>query len=94
MCCKKGLYIHYTYVCIQVLQLLQAAGITENFENISQECITGDILVELDDDVLHFELGITKRVQRLKLLKIIDGTRPVTQYIKVEEAIRKMDTLC
>ena len=88
---KEWLYIHYLHLCSQVLQLLQAADITENFENISQECITGDILVELDDDVLNFELGITKRVQRLKLLRIIDGMQPVTQFIKFEEGLRKME---
>ena len=78
---------------MQVLELLQAAGITQNFEFISQEKIPGDILIELDDDVIKNELGITSVVQRLKLRRIIDGRRSITQYITVGES-SLMDTFC
>ena len=78
---------------MQVLELLPAAGITENLEFISQEKISGDILIELDDDVIKNELGITSVIQRLKLQRIIDGRRSITQYITVGES-SLMDSLC
>ena len=62
-------------------------------DQVTQENIAGDILVELTEDVLELELGIAKKIHRLKLLKVINGSKPVTQYLKVEESSR-MDSLC
>ena len=65
----------------------------EDVQQITQERVAGDILVELNEDELEAELGIRKRIHRIKLMKVINGSKPVTQYIKIQESTC-MDTLC
>ena len=65
----------------------------EDVQQISQERVSGDILVELNEDELEAELGIRKRIHRIKLMKVINGSKPVTHYIKIQESAC-MDTLC
>lgn len=38
-----------------------------------QEKVSGEILTEIDENVLHTELGVTSRLHRLRLLKIMTG---------------------
>ena len=63
----------------------------EDLQQIMEERVSGDILVELNEEELESELGIRKRIHRIKLMKVINGSKPVTQYIKLPEC---MDTLC
>ena len=65
----------------------------EDVQQISQEGVSGDILVELNEDELEAELGIRKKIHRIKLMKVINGSRPVTHYIQIQES-GCMDTLC
>ena len=37
------------------------------------EQISGEILMECDDDVLKDEIGITSKIHRIRLLKVISG---------------------
>ena len=76
----------------QVLQLVVEIGV-EDLQKITKENLSGDILMELNEDELESDLGISKRIHRLKLMKVIDGSTPVTQYLKVPES-NSMDTLC
>lgn len=82
----------YTHVYFQVVRLFQAVGV-ENLEQVRKESIEGSILVELNEDVLQKELGIRKHIHRIKLMKIIDGSVPVTHYIKLED-YDPMGVLC
>lgn len=45
-----------------------------------KEHVDGEILSECDDDVLHFELGVTNKSQRTKLMNIINGVASVRDY--------------
>jgi hypothetical protein len=74
----------------QVVQLVAELGV-EDLQQIMEERVSGDILVELNEEELESELGIRKRIHRIKLMKVINGSKPVTQYIKLQEC---MDTLC
>ena len=62
-------------------------------QKITLEKVTGDILVELNEDELESELGITKRIAQLKLMKVINGSKPVTDYIQ-EQEFKSMDIVC
>ena len=41
----------------------------------------GAVLSECDEEVLQFELGITDKVQRTKLINVITGIDSVKDYI-------------
>ena len=38
-----------------------------------RERITGDVLLEVDDATLQEELGITSRIHRIRIMKVISG---------------------
>ena len=38
-----------------------------------KEQISGCLLIELDEDVLETELGVTRKLDRIKLMKLIEG---------------------
>ena len=76
----------------QVLQLMKGVGVGD-VQKITLEKVTGDILVELNEDELESELGITKRIAQLKLMKVINGSKPVTDYIQ-EQEFKSMDIVC
>ena len=59
--------------CFQVAKLLTAMNMGQYVEAFKTEQISGEILSELSDEVLREELGITSKIHRIKLLKIIDG---------------------
>ena len=75
-----------------MVQLLAEVGV-EDLHLVSQESITGDILVELNEEELETELGIKKKIHRLKVMKIINGSNPVTDYLKMPEP-NSMDIVC
>ena len=51
-------------------------------ETFQKEQIDGKILIELDENILKEELGMTKRIHRLKLLNIINGDQCISFYVK------------
>ena len=44
--------------------------------------IDGHMLFELDDEVMRDELGMSKKLHRLRLLRIIKGTQSVNSHLK------------
>lgn len=46
-----------------------------------KEQITGDILLECDNQILEVELKISSRLHRLRLMKVIDGKAPALQLL-------------
>ena len=65
----------------------------EDLQLASQEAVGGDILVELNEDELETELGVKKKIHRLKIMKVINGSKPVTEYLKIPES-NAMDIVC
>ena len=51
-------------------------------DTFSRECVSGEILLECDDDILRNELGVVSRLHRLRLSKIIDGRHSATNVIE------------
>ena len=57
----------------QVLDLLAAMNLHQYQDVFRSEQVDGEIFSECDEGVLEHELGITSRLHRLRLLKIITG---------------------
>lgn len=55
------------------MQVLDKFGLGMYKERFVEEQIDGCLLLELDDDVLKEELGVSMKLHRLKLLAIIKG---------------------
>ena len=49
-----------------------------------QECIDGGILLELNEDTLEKELGISGRLERMRLMRIIRGERSAKSILEGE----------
>ena len=56
--------------------------LTEYVTKFQEERIDGRMLFELDDQVMRNELGMNKKLHRLKILMIVQGTRSVTRYLQ------------
>ena len=65
---------------LQILELLDNMNLSEYKEVFSKECITGEILLELDESILTNELCITNRIHRIRLMKIVSGQMSVTKF--------------
>ena len=50
-------------------------------EGFKSEEITGDLMLELDDDILKQDLGMASRLHRIKLLKVITGQYSVQPFL-------------
>lgn len=57
----------------QVLNLLEMMGLSQHQNSFTTERVNGEILLECDDTVLQHELKMTSKLQRVRLLKIIQG---------------------
>ena len=57
----------------QVGDLISAMGLEQYVNKFLTEQISGEILMECDDDVLKDEIGITSKIHRIRLLKVISG---------------------
>ena len=51
-------------------------------EHIEGEIVSGDILVEFDDDILKEELCIPSKIQRIRLMKVISGQHSAKDILK------------
>ena len=66
----------------QIGRLLEEMKLTEYVTKFQEERIDGRMLFELDDQVMRNELGMNKKLHRLKILMIVQGTRSVTRYLQ------------
>ncbi|XP_019860014.1 PREDICTED: uncharacterized protein LOC109588287 [Amphimedon queenslandica] len=71
-----------SYDIKKVVDLLVKMRLEQYAETFQREQIDGKILLELDESVLKEELGMTKRIHRLKLLNIINGDQCISFYLK------------
>ena len=63
-----------------MLELLSSAGMSQYRESFTREGVTGDILLECDEHILEQELGVSSRIHRIKLMKIITGKHSAERY--------------
>ena len=47
----------------------------------ASEEITGEIFAELDEEILQMELGVSVKIHRIRLMKVIDGKYSVQQIL-------------
>ena len=66
---------------MQVLKVLDGMKLGMYKDGFKSEEITGDLMLELDDDILERELGVVSRLHRIKLLKVISGQYPVQPFL-------------
>ena len=58
---------------VQVLDLLDVMGMRQYAEKFKQEQVNGEILAECDEQVLTDDLGVTSKLHRMRLIKIVSG---------------------
>ena len=66
----------------QIGRLLEEMKLTEYVTKFQEEMIDGRMLFELDDQVMRDELGMNKKLHRIRILMIIEGKRSVTSYLQ------------
>ena len=58
---------------VQVLELLDVMGLKQYQEKFRTEQVTGEILSECYEQVLADDLGVSSKLHRIKLMKVITG---------------------
>jgi hypothetical protein len=58
---------------MQVAKLMELMSLGQYREKILSEHISGEILLECDDAILQEEIGVTSRIHRIRIMKIISG---------------------
>ena len=56
-----------------MLNLLDSMSLDKYRDNFKREQVNGEILSECDEDVLTNDLGISSKLHRIKLMKVISG---------------------
>ena len=56
---------------MQIQNLLDAMDMTQYKDAFSREWVDGEVFKELDEESLKNDLGVTSRVHRIKLMKVI-----------------------
>ena len=60
-------------------------GLGSYESNFTKEQITGEILAELNDETLKDELGISSKIHRIKLMKIVTGRHSAMSVLNGED---------
>ena len=63
---------------MQVLDLLERMNLGGYKENFCTEQVDGVLLLACDEEILECELGVTSRLHRMRILKLIKGDIPVS----------------
>ena len=56
-------------------------NLSEYVTKFAEEMINGQLLLELDEEMIAVELGINKKIHCRRLLMIINGKQSVADYI-------------
>lgn len=62
------------FITAQMQELLEKMGLSEYKEIFLSEKVAGDILLQCCETTLKDELHITKKLHRIRLMKLIDGS--------------------
>ena len=52
---------------------MEVMGLGQYKNTILEEQISGEILLECDDSVLQNELGVSSKIHRIRIMKLITG---------------------
>ena len=72
---------HNDFLLLQILELLDKMNLSQYKDIFEMECITGEILVECDENVFEKELCITNRLHIIRLMKLVKGEMSVRSYL-------------
>ena len=64
----------------QLVQVLEGMGLKQYVGVVKEEALDGAILLELDEETLTQEIGMSSRIHRLKVLKLIHGDYDARNY--------------
>ena len=53
--------------------MLDKLHLSKYKETFEEEQITGSLLLEIDDEILKEDLGIHRKLDRLKIMRVIQG---------------------
>lgn len=65
----------------QVQDILAAMDLPQYMEAFKRERVSGDIMLELGDEVLKDDLGVDCKLHRLRLMKVISCQHSVTDIL-------------
>jgi hypothetical protein len=68
---------------MQVASILTATGLGQCADKILSKGVSGEMFAKCDEEQLERELGVTSKLHRLKLLRIIEGKAPTEWYQQV-----------
>ena len=57
-------------------------GLARYAQTFKEERIDGNLLFDLNEEILEEELGMSEKMHRMKLMMVITGQQCVTDYIK------------
>ena len=60
-----------------MLDLLDALNLSQYKEMFKSEAIDGSLFLELDKEILHDDLRVTSKLHQIKIMQIVEGTKPV-----------------
>ena len=59
--------------------MLDNLKLSQYKEKFEEEQINGSLLLDLDDEILKDELGMTSKLHRLKIVRVIEGRQPLNK---------------
>lgn len=71
--------VSFCALSLQIQALLHNMNLSQYKQAFAEEQVNGDILSGLTDEDLQNELGIAKRLHRLRILRIINGQDSVME---------------
>ena len=75
---------------VQITDLLQVMNLSKYSEAFKAEQISGELLLELNEDILEKELDVSSKLHRLRILKLISGEHSAQGYLNGEGPYVKM----
>ena len=66
----KFIILKHTHCAGQVLKLLDSIGMKQYSEVFQEERINGEVLADMDDEMMQSDLGISSKLHRMKLMKV------------------------
>ena len=63
----------HTHAHTQVLDLLESIGMKQYTAKFREELINGEVLAELDEEMMMGDLGISSKLHRMRLMKVWKG---------------------
>lgn len=81
MCCSSTLGVLLPSLLVQVAELLHQMNLSQYQETFLKERVTGDLLAQCTMETLQTDLGVTKKIHCLRILRVITGEIPAAALL-------------